>query len=158
MALRLVDPNAFDVTWIARNMRADDARELFATRYDDDPDRLALDVLTRWGPMWWVAGSTKHNRPIAVIGATQLWPMVWQVGMFATDEFDQIGLGLTRWVIRSMIPAIREIGVHRAEAKSIEGHDVAHRWLEMLGAVRDPTPLDQYGRGGETFHNFVWRF
>lgn len=158
--LTLHHPDPINVTYIARNMREMDAKELFATRYDDDPDALAVDVLTRWGPMWWVAGHSKLQRPIAVIGATQRWPGMWQVGMFATDDFGQIGLGLTRWVLRRMIPTIREApgGVRRAEAYSIEGHDVAHRWLEMLGAVRDPVPLDGYGKCGETFHNYVWRF
>lgn len=158
--LALTSPDPINVTWIARNMRQADAREIFATRYDNDPDLLAVDVLTRWGPMWWVAGNAQTQRPIAVIGATERWPGMWQVGMFATDEFGQIGPGLTKWVRQRMIPTIRETqhGVRRAQAFSIEGHDVAHRWLEMLGAVRDPVPLDGYGKGGETFHNYVWRF
>lgn len=158
--LALINPDPINVTWVARNMRQADAAELFATRYDDDPDALAVDILTRWGPMWWVAGNAHTQRPVAVIGATERWPGMWQVGMFATDEFGQIGLGLTKWVAQRMIPTIREtqFGVRRAEAFSIEGHDVAHRWLEMLGAVRDPVPLDGYGKGGETFHRYVWRF
>lgn len=160
MSLVIANPDPINVTYVARNMRDMDAKELFATRYEDDPDALAMDMMTRWGPMWWIAGNAETRRPIAVIGATERWPGMWQVGMFATDEFGQIGLGLTRWVVRRMIPTIRETpsGVRRAEAYSIEGHDVAHRWLEMLGAVREPLPLDGYGKGGETFHKFVWRF
>lgn len=153
--MKLAEPSLIDVAYVCGRMRPDDARELFATRFDDDRDRLAIDVLSRWGPMYWVAGT---ERPIAVIGATEQWPGVWQVGMFATDEFPQIGRQLTRWVIQRMIPTIREVGVHRAEAKSIEGHDAAHRWLECLGAVRDPAPLRKFGKGGETFFNYVWEF
>ena len=152
-ALRLAEPNLLDVAYVCRNMRPDDAREIYATRFDNEPDRLAIDILRGW-TMAWVAGL---ERPIAVIGAVELWPGVWSAGMFATDEFHRIGPQLTRWVQRRMIPTLRELGMHRAEAKSIEGHDVAHRWLEWLGAMKGE-PMRKYGKNGETFYTFAWEF
>lgn len=135
-------------------MREIDARELFACRFDDDRDRLVMDIMQRWS-IAWVAG---HERPVAVIGAVEMWPRMWSVGMFATDEFPLIGRQLTRWVRRRMIPTIREAGMFRAEARSIEGHEQAHRWMQHLGAKMDERPLRNYGKGGETFFNFVWEF
>lgn len=153
--LRLVEPNIADVAYVCRNVREEDAREIFATRFDDSRDRLAMDVMQRWSVAWVAWGDTA---PIAVIGAVELWPGMWSAGMFATDDFRQIGLGLTRWVKRRMIPTLRELGMRRAEAKSIDGHDTAHAWLESLGACREGVPHRDYGRGGETFYTYVWRF
>ncbi|HEY1139942.1 MAG TPA: hypothetical protein VGE88_07015 [Lysobacter sp.] len=155
MALKLVDLNLLDVAYVCRNLRADDARELFALRFDDNPDGIAVHALQGWS-LGWVAWG--DERPIAVIGAKELWPGVWSAGMFATDEFGQIGPLLTRWVRRRMIPALRELGMHRAEAKSIEGHDVAHRWLERLGARVEGEPMRNYGKNRETFVTYVWEF
>lgn len=141
-----------DVSYVCRNMRDADRRELFACRFDEDPDRLTMDVLQRW-TIAWVVGL---ERPIAVLGGVEMWPGLWSVGMFATDEFGQIGSQLTRWLRRRMIPVAREAGARRLEARSIEGHDEAHRWLLKLGAERDEKPLTNWGKGGETFFNFVW--
>lgn len=156
--MKLANPSLLDVLYVTRNMREWDRRELFATRFDNDPDRLAMDVMG-WGPFWWVAGGDVNGREkaIAVIGATELWPGMWSVGMFATDDFKHIGLPLTRWVKRVMIPAIVRQGIRRGECRSIEGHTVAHRWLEMLGAVPQ-SEARQYGKGGETFITYVWEF
>lgn len=156
--MKLVNPSLLDVLYVTRNMREWDRREIFATRFNDDPDQLAMDVM-RWGPFWWVAGAEVdgRDRAIAVIGATEVWPGMWSVGMFATDDFHHIGLPLTRWVRRSMIPAIVKQGIRRGECRSIEGHEVAHRWLEMLGA-KPEGELKAYGKGGETFITYVWEF
>lgn len=152
--MKLLSPNLLDVMYIARHLREWDRRELFATRFDDNPDRLAMDVMG-WGPHWWVAGD--GGRAIAVVGATPVWPGVWSVGMFATDEFPRIGLPLTRFVKRRMIPHIQAQGIHRGECRSMEGHEEAHRWLEALGAKREGT-LSNYGKNRETFFTYCWEF
>lgn len=151
--MNLADPTLLDVMYVAHHMRDMDRKEIFATRFSDDPDQLAMDVM-RWGPTWWVAGDVKA---IAVIGATEVWPGVWSVGMFATDDFHRIGKPLTKWVRKCMIPHIKSLGIHRGECRSIEGHDSAHRWLEMLGAKREGE-LKKYGKNGETFFTYVWEF
>ena len=157
--MKLANPSLLDVLYVTRNLREWDRRELFATRFDDDPDRLAMDVMG-WGPVGWVAGGVVDGREkaSAVVGATELWPGMWSVGMFATDDFPKIGLGLTRFVKRRMIPLIVQQGIRRGECKSIEGHTEAHRWLEVLGARRDGAALRGYGKGGEPFYTYAWEF
>lgn len=157
--MKLANPSLLDVLYITHHLREWDRKELFATRFDDDPDRLAMDVMG-WGPYWWVAGGEVDGREkaIAVVGATQTWPGMWSVGMFATDDFPKIGLPLTRFVKRVMIPLIVQQGIRRGECRSIEGHDMAHRWLEVLGAKRQGEPLKGYGKGGETFFTYAWEF
>lgn len=134
-------------------MREWDRREVFATRWDDDPNILAMDTM-RWGNLTRVAWN--GERPVAVIGAIEIWPTVWSVWMYGTDEFPSVGLGVTRFVRDTLIPEIIGAGFRRAECKSLEGHTDAHRWLEALGARREGEPLLNYGKRGETFHTYVW--
>jgi hypothetical protein len=154
MALNLISqPDLRDILYIAHNMREWDRREIFATRWDDDPNILAMDTM-RWGSLTHVAWNDR--RPVAVIGAIEAWPTVWSVWMYGTDEFPSVGLGMTRFVRDRLIPEIIRRGARRGECKSIDGHDQAHRWLESLGAKREGEPLLNYGKRGETFHTYVW--
>lgn len=151
--MRLTEPTLPDVLYIVYNMREADRREIYATRFSENPDELATAAMG-WGRFGWVAHY--QDRPVAYIGAGVMWPGVWSVWMFATDDFPRIGLPLTKFVKRSMIPAIREAGAHLAMCWSIEGHDHAHRWLQCLGAVPGH-PMTGYGKNGETFIPFTWR-
>lgn len=137
--------------YVAVNMRDSDAREIFATRRDEDRARLAADTARR-GDFAWCAGD---GEPIVAIGVVFLWPGVWQAWMFATDRFDAVGFPLTRWVRRVMMPEIDRTGAHRVQAYSIEGHHQAHRWLEGLGAVHEFTHPN-YGKNREPFRAYAW--
>lgn len=143
--------NVRDLIYIVSNLREWDRREIFATRWNDDVFDLARDSLNA-GDLSWVAG--KEN-PIAAMGAFQMWPGVWQAWMYATPEFPQIGLSLTRFSVREILPRILERGAHRMECRSIEGHDDAHDWLERLGAFRE-SETGNFGRNGETFFTYAW--
>ena len=144
----IVEPLEFDTAlYVTTRLRAADAREIYATRIDEDPARLAADAAARV-PFAWCAGK---GEPIACIGVVPLWPGVWEAWMFATDRFSEIGLPLTRFAKRGIIPAVAAAGAHRIHCHSIEGHDQAHRWLEALGAVRESEKTG-YGKGGETFY------
>ena len=140
---------------IVQNMRSEDAREIYATRWDNDPIALATAVM-RCGDKVWTAHNA-GNDPIAVIGGAPLHPNVWTVFMFATDQFHQIAFPLTKYVKRTMIPGLLiEVGAHRAECNSIEGHTVAHNWLRHLGLKEEGPVMKAYGRDGEDFIKFVW--
>ena len=145
--------DAMSVRYVVKHMRDYDRAEIFATRWDDNEDSLVADTLAA-GPMSWVLG---RERPIACWGAQELWPGMWTVWMFATDEFKQVASALTKFVLCQEIPQLVDRGIQRAECKSMAGHDVAHRWLERLGAVREATH-ENYGRGRETFYTYAWNF
>lgn len=140
-----------DALAVASNMRESDRREIFAGRWNDDPEELAADCLC-FGSFGWIAC---EPHPIAVVGAAPLHPGVWSVYMFAGNDFLKIKLSLTKFVKRVMIPSLVEVGAHRAECHSIDGHVEAHRWLEFLGATRESTRR-RFGRNGEDFHCYVW--
>ena len=136
---------------VAENMREWDKREIFATRIDDDPLMLA-DAALSTGEVSWVAG---RDRPIAAFGCAPMWHGVWSMWLFATDEFPQIGISVTRLVVHSIIPMMIGAGAHRLEARSMEGHTDAQRWLEVIGAKREGT-LKGFGRDRQDFHVYTW--
>jgi hypothetical protein len=142
-----------DAIFVARNMREWDAKEIYATRWDDDPVEVVDLCLTLAAGFSWVAGK---DEPIAVIGAWPRYNGVWSVYMFGTDRFPEIGLGMTRFVRQAMIPALVEAGIHRADCQSIEGHTDAHRWLKKQGLHQEGPLLEGFGRNGENFLQFVW--
>lgn len=139
------------VRYVAANMRDWDRREIFATRFENDDAGLLGEIVAA-GPVSWVAGD---ENPIAAFGCAPMWPGVWSMWFFATDELQQIGLSVTRLVVRSIVPMLFEAGAHRLECRSMEGHVDAQRWLEVIGAKREAT-LAGYGRGGEDFHVYRW--
>lgn len=136
---------------IARAMRAEDAREIYATRWDENPDAVARDsLLSRFGGIVALDG-----QPVAALGAIPATPGVFYVWMYATDAWPEVALTATKWALRSLKPALMANG-HRAECRSIEGHHQAHAWLAMLG-FRAECRLPDCGRHRETFIQFAWR-
>jgi hypothetical protein len=144
--------NRDDLIAIAGNMRACDRREIFATRFDENADLLVDDLLAGdpLGAIVTGAGGT----PIAVLGATEMWPGLWSVWMFATDRWPEAAREATRFARRRMWPALLDLGLRRAECRSAADHPTAHRWLRHLGG-RIESIHPAYGKGGETFFGFV---
>lgn len=156
MAAKLVsigEAPFIDVCYVTQHMREADAAEVHARRWDSDADSLAAEVTTAWGRFGWVVYN--DDEPIAILGATQLWPGVWSAWMVATDSFPKVGLFVTRFVRKRMIPLLREDGAHRCDALSAIGHRWAHKWLEKLGA-RKETVLKDYGKNREDFIVYRW--
>lgn len=136
--------------YVAANMRADDAAEIYATRRNADPGCLADEAMAIGG-MSWTCGLP--GEPICCVGAFQAWAGVWNVWMFATDAFPRIGLSMTKFARDVIIPAMRD-GGHRAQCYSSEAHATAHKWLEFLG-FRSEATLKAYGRQREDFRLYA---
>lgn len=145
---------AVDAWAIARNLRASDQEEIFATHWPGEELPRLIAGAMACAPF---AYCFEHaGRPAVAVGALALHPGVWRVWAFCTDDFRLVGFSVTKWIRRSMIPALLVAGAHRAEALSIDGHAEAHRWLEALGARREAT-LKGFGREGQDFHVYAWR-
>ena len=137
-----------DVRYVCNNLRADDAAEVFALSNHDNPNLLAQEVIGYWGELMWVA--KLHGEPVALFGALNMWPGVWSAWLIATDEFPAVGLSVTKFIHREVIPLLKEKGAHRCEARSMSTHTWSHEWLKSLGAVEEAT-LIGYGKGKEDF-------
>jgi len=137
---------------VAQNMRDWDRREIFATRWNDNPDDLAATIMKLPGPAWL---AWRDGQPVAAIGALECWPGVWSPWCFGTHHFGQVALLLTRLGKRAIIPLVRARGGHRLEVKSLDGHVDAQAWLERAFGFRHEAAHPGYGRGGETFHTYA---
>ena len=146
------DASFSDVLYIAKNMQEEFRREIYATRWDDDPASVALQAMDG-GSFCWVCGL---ERPIAALGAVPVWPNVWQVWMFATDELPRIRFSLTRFARRVMIPALIKSGAHSAHCYVNEEFSSAHGWLTKCLGGKKSEPLKNFGRNKETFFIFSW--
>lgn len=143
-----------DALYVCERLRAADADEIYALRWDEDPASLARDtaMIGRFG---WVA-KLDDGEPTTVLGGVPMWPGVWSVYAYGTDKMDRTIQDLTKHIKRVMMPTLRAQGAHRVEARSIDTHRQAHRWLEWLGAEVEFT-LQDYGRNREAFRVYVWR-
>jgi hypothetical protein len=142
------------VAYIARNLRAADHREIAATRWAEwEPDEFAMEIMswTKLGPSYLVYG--RDGPPVAVFGATQPWPGMFSAWLIGTADFPSVALPLTKFVKRVFVPHLRE-RAHRIEARSIDGHAHAHRWLKALGA-KEEGRMHGYGKDGEDFLVFT---
>lgn len=145
-----------DVLYVAKNMRPEDRREILAVRGDTlFAERIALDchISLDQGGIGYVA--YWGDIPVVVVGAIPIRQGVWTAYMFATGHLSEVGLGLTRWVKRTLIPELVAAGAHRIQCEVIEGYDTALTWLRAFGAKNEGA-LPKFGLGQETFYRFAW--
>jgi len=143
-----------DLAYVLNNLREWDRREIAAVSWSDNPQDWIDAHQSDDAPFSFMAYSDT-GRPVAAIGAAEMFPGLWSPWAFGTDEFGSIGLGLTRFVRNQFIPALEELGFRRAEVLSMEGHDQSHRWLTACGGVQEGI-FRRYGKNGENFVQFVW--
>lgn len=151
MQIRPLEPRL--IAQVLYNLRARDRQELEATLWHFDSGRLAEALASaRFG----FVALTQDGAPTAVAGANEVWPGVFQVGLFATARWPEVARATTHRLRRDLGPAVVRAGAHRAHAFSHAAHREAHGWLRRLGA-RCEARLSGWGRRGEDFLLFTWR-
>ncbi|WP_319496006.1 hypothetical protein [uncultured Cohaesibacter sp.] len=141
----------FDVLEIAKHMRARDREEIYATRYGEDANEVARDVVG--SGFYWVA--YVDGRPAAVFGAYPRWPRVWSAFAFGTDDWKHAVISVTRTIRSVLMPAIYKTGAIRVDAMSLDTHTDARAWLEYLGATGGET-LANWGKKGQNYTIYTW--
>jgi RimJ/RimL family protein N-acetyltransferase len=137
---------------VAANMRAADKEEIYPLHWDESPFVLTAAVMAapRYAYLAW-----DGNRPIAVFGAAEIRPTVWQAYCFATDEFPKVYREVTKFLLRNVKPYLfKELGANRIFADSHIAHKDAHRWLQRLGAKQEGF-LRAFNKKGETYVSFA---
>jgi len=152
MSVEIIPASYADLVFIARRMRALDAEEIWPVVWLKKPEDFALGIASSGG-MKFIALS--GGVPVAAWGAVENRPAFWSVWMFATDRWQEVAMPVTRQIRRDMMPALIATGASRADCWSMDGHDVAHRWLEVLGARREAS-LEDYGPLRKTYHCYSW--
>jgi len=144
-----------DATFIALNLRADDATEIYSIRDDDNPAALARDVMACLAARGLGFCARLDGRPVAAFGVLEKWPAVYEAFAFATDSFPKVGGRVTRFILREIAPWLRARGARRLQCHSHEDHWRAHRWLRFLGA-QEEARLECFGRDGSAYLIFAW--
>ena len=143
-----------DLTWdraahVARNMRADDSREVLANSWDDSHQAFAAECMRLPGPkLACVMDDT--GEPVAMGGVAVHLPGVGQAWFVGTDKISPYGLEVTRACKQIVDGLMTEHDIHRVQAFSAAFHTKAHQWLRSIGFVEEST-LPAYGRNREDF-------
>lgn len=148
----LVDPTLSGIEFIACNMRSADEREIYGLMPFNNPFLLAKHTLASMERGFGVM-ALLGERPVAVLGFTELTPRVLTAWAYATDEFPRVAFHLTRFVLKSLRPALLASPAHRLQADSRFDHVEAHNWLRVLG-FRVEGRVHQLGKDGADYIRF----
>ncbi|MEO9528850.1 MAG: hypothetical protein ABJL00_04560 [Roseibium sp.] len=144
-----------DASFIAANMRRQDFREIACLWETWDTRALGICAVETAVPgmVWsiWYEG-----QPAAAFGfsrASAFDPDHWQAWAFGTDRFKRCVPRMTQQFVE-LRPRI-ERDCRRLQVITHKDHDIAHGWIEALGATQEGL-LRSYGRGGEDFYVYAW--
>jgi len=140
-----------DAAFVARRLRKWDAKEIMPLIRGGAEDLALIAASSHYG-----RAALCDGEPVAILGASEVTPTLWQVFMFATDKWPKVALSVTRHIRKQMIPVIYDAGANRAECRSHADYKWAHRWLQTLGA-RQEAEFKEYGPQRETYLLFAWR-
>jgi hypothetical protein len=140
--------------YVVTHMRERDHAEIYALRWDEDPEKLVQEMLPVTRAMCWVW--ERDGVPVSVQGAVPSRPGVWQVFAFGTDDWPRVVLDMTRLARRFIVPALLRAGFRRCECRALASHVDSRKWIVSLGAHEEAV-LEAFGNKGETFISYVWR-
>lgn len=139
-------PSYSQILSVARDMREWDAAEIYPMLRSKTPEDLAAMSLAAT-----ITGIVRTDHPIICFGFNEAGPKFYNAFMFATDEYRDGILTLTRFARREMIPFLfEELGANRIEARSMLGHTSAQAWMRTLGAIDECEIIDR-GENRETY-------
>lgn len=146
-----------DICYVASNLRDEDRREVFATAVlSSGSEAGVISFSTSPGWCWtaWLDG-----QPVAAFGVALgnpvYQPHIRHGWLFGREGTRRCIPSITRFCIREWPRRLISEGVTRVEVRSIDGHDLAQRWLLAVRA-RYEGRMTGYGTKGEDFHLFAW--
>jgi hypothetical protein len=146
-----------DLCFIAANLRQWDRRELSASALLSSMTEAAMLSWYMSGPQWcWTAWL--GDQPQAAFGVSTMGPMqphLRSAWCWGTDRLRRCAPAITRFCVKEWPSRLIGEGVTRVEIRSLEGHDLAHRWLAGLKAHHEGA-MKGYGTNGETFELWAW--
>ena len=137
------------------HLREKDREEVFVLLPHDNLYRFAFES-DAWirnsgrGALFWVNGA-----PSALGAFTEHWPGVWNVWMIGTKDFDHCVMPLMRWVRKTAVEILDDVGGHRLQCESMATYEDAHKMIRALGG-REEAVMRKRGKNGEDYIQFVW--
>jgi hypothetical protein len=133
--------------FVAEHMRVDDRREMTSAMFGDDVIGHAVMAVHACPDMLWTGWH--DGAPVWIGGAVPRRPGVWELVMFATDDFPYIRFGVTRLAVKGIIPAVFRGGAHRIFATTAAWRHGGARWLEVLGLTYEGTRRGDLADGSD---------
>lgn len=132
-------------------MRSEDWREI-ACQWPEgtSPTQIAM-IAGSYGEAWCAHW---RGQPVAAFGAVPITVSVLSIWAWGNRSMVRAIPAVTRFITGELVPRWIGEGVTRVEARSVAGHDTAHKWMRSLGASAVPLPC--FGRNGENFILFGW--
>lgn len=154
--MKIQPPTLQGVRFITGQARERDRAEFRAVAGIYQPSVVARELLQSWVDRGeWGGVFCAGDTPVALLVALTETPKSLQVGLIATDRFNEIAIPVTRYVRNVVQKQLRDAGYTRAECRCWEKHTDARRWLAICGA-REETEIPGYGAFGETFIQLAW--
>jgi hypothetical protein len=139
---------------ILENLRERDRKEIYALRWDDDVTELHHTMCVMCNPLWRIW--TVDGEPAAVFSAVPVRPGVVIVGSFGTEAWNDAMPSIVRHIKGPFAEALRELGVHRAEAYVLADNFDGTRFVRGMDGELEAR-LVGFGREQEDFLLFGWR-
>jgi hypothetical protein len=136
-----------------RNLRDEDLAELNAVRGVFDPIKFDYELATT--ARLWLAYPDDATLPAAAFGWFRMTPTCAGVFAFGTDDWPLVVKGMTRRILRDIMPRAPEWGFHRAECRALASRQDVRRWLLGLG-WRAEAVLSEFGSRREDFILYAW--
>lgn len=143
------------IQYICLNLRERDRTEIFGMRSHDNPIWLTNEVVA-YACKGKAAIAYAGKRPAGIVGVTPMWPGVFTIWAFGTDEWRSVAVDVVRYTRNDLKPWLLSRGAHRVQCESRFDHTEAHGLLERFGARRECT-LSGYGRDGADYFLYAWR-
>lgn len=137
------------------HLRDQDKDELRAVRGAFDPHRLGDEIFRASFKVWLAYPRKFRFTPVAAFGLYRMTPTCAGVFAFGTDDWPLVVKGMTRRILRDIIPKAPEWGFHRAECRALKSRQDVRRWLEGLG-WRAEAVLSEFGIRREDFILYAW--
>lgn len=155
--MRISNPTPDLVRHVALHMRDRDYKEFSAVSHAQNRQELADGMAERYGERNDVMiGCLDDMTPVCVGAAIMARPNVITLLFFATDDFKEVALPVTRFIRKQFLPRLVAAGVHRIEAVSLAGYAEAHAWLKSIGLKPETQAMLGYGKNREAFVQFSW--
>ena len=138
---------------VALHMRDRDFVEFSAVSPAGSREELAGVLARSYGGRDDVMCVYDGKAPVAIAGTIEAWPNVITLLFFATPDFPNVALPVTRF-FRRLFNQYEAAGVHRIQAISIDDYAQTHQWLRLFGLKPETGPMLNYGRNGEAFIQF----
>lgn len=154
MMIRSATPD--DIRHVALRLRAADAEEQFACRFDDDPEKLAADlVMLAPHALASTAFCLENGQPATILTCWLIAPGLGRLHRISTGEWPAVARAVFRYGVTAFVPAVMGLHLRRAECAVLARHQEARAILRRLGFVEEGVAFRR-GKHGEDFVNFGW--